>query len=291
LAVDEAHCVSEWGHDFRPAYRRIAEFRRAVGRPPVTALTATATPATRADIVANLELADPVQVIDSVDRPNLRWAATRVRSLAEGVSEVRDQVVCGEGQALVYVQTRRNAERLAEALRRQGLAATSYHAGMSFEERDRTQEAFLGGEVPVVCATNAFGMGIDHPHVRTVCHLGVPGSLEALVQESGRAGRDGWSASCTLISYRGDLALQRALARGTWTTSRQHRVRRRAEARLNAVRRYLRSRRCRRRVIAAYFGEPAPICGGCDRCVAQPPSLGASADAANPYSSSTANSM
>ncbi len=290
LAVDEAHCISEWGHDFRPAYRRIASFRRAIGTPPLIALTATATPATRADIVANLALVDPIQVVDSVDRPNLHWAAVRVRSLADGVPEVGARVANGGGQALVYVQTRRSAERLAEALRCLGFAAASYHAGMSADSRDRAQRAFVDGSAHVVCATNAFGMGIDHAHVRTVCHLGVPGSLEALVQESGRAGRDGRPAYGTLISYPGDFALQRSFVRRDRPTSHQDRVRRRALTRLNAVRRYLSTRRCRRELIADYFGEPAPVCRGCDRCP-QPPSSGTRSEAAKPYSSSTANSM
>ncbi len=266
LAVDEAHCISEWGHDFRPAYRRIAGFRWVVDRPPLIALTATATPATRADISSNLELADPVHVVATVDRPNLRWAALRVRSLADGVSEVASRIANGRGQALVYLQTRRNAEHLAEALRGRGWGAAAYHAGMPAEVRQRTQRAFLFGEAQVVCATNAFGMGIDHAHVRTVSHLGVPGSLEALVQESGRAGRDGEPANVTLISYPGDFALQRGLVRCVGPISIHRGRQKKALARLNGVKRYLASRRCRRAVIASYFGEPAPACGGCDRC-------------------------
>lgn len=347
LAVDEAHCVSEWGHDFRPAYRRIGVAWERLGRPPLAAFTATATPATRRDLEACLGLRDPVRVVAGVDRPNLRWSAERTRTAGEAAGRALAVVRSTRGAALVYVPTRKGAVRMAQALRRRGVEAAPYHAGLPATARAAIQEAFLAGEVRAVCATNAFGMGVDHPHVRLVCHVGAPGSLEAYVQEAGRAGRDGEPAACRLVSHRGDLALQRAFARRSWPPPRLVRAvwramepgeavtvdglrarlgprrdearvasalrilaqtdcvrevrgrsgrgpgreetttayvrgpdlllrrvdwgacrrgRRRARRRRRAVRRYVRARRCRRAVIARWFGQPPPDCRGCDRC-------------------------
>ncbi|MFQ5691086.1 MAG: RecQ family ATP-dependent DNA helicase [Gemmatimonadota bacterium] len=220
LAVDEAHCISEWGHDFRPSYRRIDDFRRFCRSPPAVALTATATARTRADIEEALGLRDPVRVIRAVDRSNLRWSARRVPSLAEGALLALRRVRQEPGAAIVYVPTRRRATRLAQAFRRRGSAAAAYHAGLAPERRTRVQEAFLGGEIRVVCATGAFGMGVDHGAVRIVCHLGLPGSLEACEQEAGRAGRDGRPARCLLLACPGDVRLQRALIRRAWPSPR-----------------------------------------------------------------------
>ena len=271
IAVDEAHCISEWGHDFRPSYRHLARLRAAVGQAPVTALTATATPDTRADIAANLELRMPAVVLSRVDRPNLKLEVVRVASLADGVQLLRRRLRQNPGAAIVYAPTRRRAGRLAQSLVRFGVPAAAYHAGMDPGPRSRVQAAFLSDRVRVVCATSAFGMGVDHATVRLVCHLGLPGSLEAYVQEAGRAGRDGRDARCTLIEGSADVKLLRLRAR---VDSREldrrtlRRLRERARLRLRAVRRYVRARGCRRAEIAAYFGEPAPICAGCDNCAA-----------------------
>ncbi len=220
LAVDEAHCISEWGHDFRPSYRRIAEVRPLIGDPPLVALTATATPRTRADIEASLGLRTPVRVVRPVDRSNLRWSAVRARSLEAGARRALEAVRRERGAAILYVATRRRAVRAAAALRRLGASAAPYHAGMEGEARKAVQAVFLEGGLRVVCATSAFGMGIDHPRVRLVAHLGLPGSLEAYVQEAGRAGRDGLASRCLLIGCPGDTALQRGFVRRAWPAPR-----------------------------------------------------------------------
>ncbi len=199
LVVDEAHCISEWGHDFRPAYRRIGDFSARLGHPPIAAFTATATPDTRADTERCLRLRDPFRVVASVDRPNIQWIAARTRSVAEAIDRVgvaARSVLRSHrtGAAIVYVPTRSGAAHAAEALCRLGVRAAYYHAGMESDARRGVQEGFLGGGLRVVCATSAFGMGIDHPHIRLVCHCGVPGALESYVQEAGRAGRDGGGA-------------------------------------------------------------------------------------------------
>ena len=262
IVVDEAHCISEWGHDFRPDYRAIGDFAERVGRPPVAAFTATATPATRRDIATQLGLRSPVRIVRPVDRPNLRWDVERARSVPRALPivarAVRDR---GDGAALVYVATRSLATGVAAALRRAGQPAAAYHAGLSAERRIAVQTRFLEDPRGVVCATCAFGMGIDHAGVRLVAHLGMPGALEAYVQEAGRAGRDGDDARCLLVALPTDLRLHRRRIHELPKTAR-----RRARRRLAAMRRYVRERRCRRRTIARYVDEPAPACRGCDLC-------------------------
>ena len=269
LVVDEAHCISEWGHDFRPDYRRIGEFAASVGFPPIAAFTATATPATRADTELCLGLRRPLRVIASVDRPNIRWEASRTPSRSEAVSRAGAAVrgvlrASRSGAAIVYVPTRSGAAHAAEALCRLGMRAAYYHAGMESEARRAVQERFLGGGIRVVCATSAFGMGIDHPHIRLVCHCGMPGALESYVQEAGRAGRDGEPAHACLFVTPRDREIQSTLIRtGSCRTPDS---RRRSKVRLRAMMGYVSTRRCRRAYVARYFGESAPRCSGCDRC-------------------------
>ncbi|MFQ5746054.1 MAG: RecQ family ATP-dependent DNA helicase [Gemmatimonadota bacterium] len=264
LAVDEAHCISEWGHDFRPCYRRIPELFPVVGRPPVLALTATATPRTAADIEACLRLRNPVLVRLPADRPNLRWEVVGAGSASAAVRVILSNLRRLPGSAIVYAQTRFRAVRAASVLRARGVSAEPYHAGMTAEARRAVQRAFFEGATRVVCATSAFGMGIDHGRVRAVFHLGMPGSLEAYVQEAGRAGRDGAPARCLLIALPDDGRLHRSRLRARRGSGSSPAA---ARARLAAMRRYVETRSCRRAAIAIHFGQDPPECAGCDRCV------------------------
>ncbi|GAB2993702.1 ATP-dependent DNA helicase RecQ [Amycolatopsis acidiphila] len=208
FVVDEAHCVSAWGHDFRPDYLRLSPVIERLGHPPVLALTATAGGPVREDIVRHLGMRDPVQVITGFDRPNLYLAAQWFASDEEKRQAVVDWVAGAPKPGLVYTATRKDAERYAEAL---GPGAAAYHAGMKANERKDVHERFLADEVDVVVATSAFGMGIDKPNVRFVAHASVPESLDSYYQQIGRAGRDGERADALLFFRPEDLGLQRFL--------------------------------------------------------------------------------
>ncbi len=209
FVVDEAHCVSQWGHDFRPEYFRLADAARWLGAQAIMASTATATPQVAADIVARLGLREPVHVATGFDRPNLSFAVVRCagkEAVHRGIAGVlRDPAA---RPAIVYAGTRAECERLADRLGRElGVEVITYHAGLPRDVRAEAQRRFMAGEVPVVVATNAFGMGVDKPDVRTVCHESVPSSLEAYYQEAGRAGRDGAPARCLLFATGKDKGL------------------------------------------------------------------------------------
>jgi ATP-dependent DNA helicase RecQ len=211
FVVDEAHCISEWGHDFRPDYLFLPRAVRDLGSPPVLALTATATPRVRQDILRSLKMRDPEVVITSFNRPNLTYRVLSAREKKDKLPLILDVVRNAAPPGIVYATTRKECEELAGHLRRSGVHAAAYHAGMGASERSEAQERFMTDELSVVVATVAFGMGVDKPNVRFVVHASVPGSLPAYMQESGRAGRDGKVAECVVL-YRGaDLGRRKRL--------------------------------------------------------------------------------
>jgi ATP-dependent DNA helicase RecQ len=214
VAVDEAHCISAWGHDFRPDYLQLGHLIRELGRPPVVALTATASPPVREDIVIRLGLRDPVEVVAGLDRPNLTLSALHCAG-----EEIRWQRLCSvleqvPGPGIVYTPTRRGAEELTGRLRSAGVDARMYHGGMAAGERTRRHEDFLADRVPVMVATSAFGMGIDKPDIRFVVHVALPDSPDSYLQEIGRAGRDGQPAQAVLLHRSEDVALRRYFTGG-----------------------------------------------------------------------------
>jgi len=264
LAVDEAHCISEWGHDFRPEYRRLREVREAFPGLPLLALTATATPRVREDIRTQLELRDPEIFIASFNRPNLTYRVLPKAKAAEQVVKfVRERA---DEAGIVYCQSRRAAEAVAAALRKAGVAAAPYHAGLEGDERARNQEAFLRDEVRVICATIAFGMGINKPDVRFVIHADLPKNVESYYQETGRAGRDGLPSDCLLFYSRGDVVKYLRFFEEITDPD----ARREARAQLEKMTHFAEDERCRRVALLGYFGEQwtEENCGACDQCLA-----------------------
>src|SRR6266481_4454941 len=245
LAIDEAHCITEWGSDFRPVYRRLGVFRSLLGRPPTIALTGSATPAARADILHVLRMPDAEVVVTSFDRPNLDFRVCRVRDDRERFATIRQRVRDGAGASLIYTPTRRLTELVTRALLRSSVRAAPYHAGLSPGIRRRVLRAFLTDQVRVIVATSAFGMGIDKPDVRQVLHWGPPPTLEAYYQEAGRAGRDDRPSEWLMLWRHEDL---------TWANVAP------------AMRAYVQNAQCRRRTLLDYFGERLTSCSGCDVC-------------------------
>ena len=285
FVVDEAHCVSQWGHDFRPDYRRLAAGARLCrradggqGRPPIAAFTATATAEVRDDIAALLGLERPQLLVGGFDRPNIHLRIQRANDADKDL--LLSTLVRGR-RALVYTATRKTAEAAAAYLNSSDVKAAAYHAGLKDDERTRVQEAFANGSLPVVCATNAFGMGIDRPDVDAVVHYAIPGSIEAYYQEIGRAGRDGRAATATLLWDYADVETRRFLIDSPRKDNSAHRrasapldpeeaARRRTleHAKLRRMVEYADTLACLRATILRYFGDPdvREPCGACANC-------------------------
>ncbi|HEY2951557.1 MAG TPA: DNA helicase RecQ [Verrucomicrobiae bacterium] len=263
LAVDEAHCISEWGHDFRPEYRQISSLRELFPNVPLMALTATATERVRADIIAQLHLREAGCYVASFNRPNLTYRVLAKSGPYEQVLEfvrARPQE-CG----IVYCQSRQSAESVAGRLNEDGVKARPYHAGLEKEERSRNQELFLRDEVRVICATIAFGMGINKPNVRFVIHYDLPKNIEGYYQETGRAGRDGLPSECVLLFSAGDVVKQSRFIEEKSDPKEQQQAR----AQLQQMVHYAEISECRRAALLDYFGETfaGTNCGGCDNCL------------------------
>ncbi len=266
IAVDEAHCISEWGHDFRPEYRQLAKLRAHLPGVPFLALTATATPKVRQDIARQLRMEDPEKFLASFNRPNLSYSilpkSKAARQVFEFVHTRREE------SGIVYLQSRKATEAMAATLRAEGINAIPYHAGLDPATRAKNQEAFIRDEVNIVCATVAFGMGINKPDVRFVIHADLPKNIEGYYQETGRAGRDGLPSECLLLYSRGDLIRNLRFLEGA-TDADAARI---AEAQMKQMADFAECTTCRRTALLAYFGEtwPDENCGGCDVCLNPP---------------------
>lgn len=269
VAVDEAHCVSQWGQDFRPSYLHIAEFVAALpARPPVAAFTATATPRVRKDIVEMLQLKEPCCVSTGYNRPNLHFSSFKPSNKFKMLCRFLDDM--GDSCGIVYCSTRKNVEDVSAKLIENGYSATRYHAGLSDAERHRNQEAFQFDRARIMVATNAFGMGIDKSNVRFVVHYNMPKDLESYYQEAGRAGRDGEAAECLLMYSGQDVVMGRWLiehgeANPDLTQQQRDVLIQRDMERLKQMTFYATSKRCLRRFILEYFGEDE-LPDHCDNC-------------------------
>ena len=261
LAVDEAHCISQWGHDFRPEYAALGTVQAELSGVQTAAFTATADAATRSDILDKLFARPPALFVHGFDRPNLRLS---MRAKASGRTQIADFLESRRGQSgIVYCASRRKTEELADYLKGNGINALPYHAGMESAVRSRNQDTFLQEDGVVMAATVAFGMGIDKPDVRFVLHADMPANIESYYQEIGRAGRDGLPADTLTLYGMGDVRLRRMQIDESEASDEQKRVDRQ---RLNALVSLCESPRCRRQTLLAYFGETAESCGNCDFC-------------------------
>ena len=263
IAIDEAHCVSEWGHEFRPAYRELADLRRVCSTAPVIALTATATERVRADILSQLGLREPQSFISSFNRPNLTYSVVPKESDLSALLSLLERHR-GES-AIIYCGSRKATEDMAQTLRERGFAAEAYHAGLEPEARRGVQDRFIRDRTPIVTATIAFGMGINKPDVRLVVHHDLPKSIESYYQETGRAGRDGLPSECVLYFSYGGKSRQEYFINQIDDPEERERARQRLEQVISLC--SLSS--CRRKFVLEYLGEewPDEDCGGCDNCV------------------------
>ncbi|OHX67338.1 DNA helicase RecQ [Flammeovirga pacifica] len=264
IAIDEAHCISQWGHDFRPEYTQLATLRQRLPHLSFIALTATADKATRNDISSQLGMNNPKRFISSFDRPNL---SLRVEAGQKRIEKIIKFLEMRNNQSgIVYCLSRKSTESIATKLRNAGYNAMYYHAGMNADERSRVQEAFIKDDIPIICATIAFGMGIDKPNVRWVIHYNLPKNMEGYYQEIGRAGRDGLSSDTMLFYTFADVMQLRDMV----SDAGQHQLQ---LSKLERMQQYAETRTCRRRILLSYFGETLEKdCGNCDVC-RNPPEL------------------
>ena len=285
FAIDEAHCVSQWGHDFRPEYVQLGQLRAQFPGVPIMACTATADPETRDDVRARLGLSDAAVYVTGFDRPNIRYTVVEKR---EPLHQLLQFLAAHEGESgIVYCLSRKRTEDVADKLRAHGVNAAAYHAGLPPDERRRVQDAFARDEVHVVVATVAFGMGIDKSDVRFVVHHDLPKTVESYYQETGRSGRDGLPAEALLLFGLGDAAVVRSLIEGGGRGQNgddeferdPERVRIEIH-KLNAMVGYADGLSCRREALLGYFGEPYPApCGNCDICLEPPETFDATEQA------------
>ena len=270
IAIDEAHCVSQWGHDFRPEYRQLSSLRSHFPNAAMHALTATATEKVRNDIIDQLQLRTPRVLVSSFDRPNLTYRVLPQSDAAEQIREVCERHRGSGG--IVYCLRRNDVEIIAEFLKKKGFSVIAYHAGMSHEERKQAQEAFINESVDVAVATVAFGMGLDRSNVRYVVHASIPKSIEHYQQETGRAGRDGLPAECVLLHSAGDVMTLKKITEGSLKEANApEEIIASSRNQIEEMSRYCRTPVCRHRALVEYFGQsyPSDSCGACDICLGE----------------------